>query len=153
MTYYVTDFLVFAPFYTVLCLVVFTLLRLYGGMWRYAGLNDLNRMIAASLMTCAIHVAGTMLFVCRMPITYDVIGWFIVLYFIGAYFRLYPRKLFANTKFWGWATVSCVLMACSGCMTGIGSVFSRSTGMPNRQFAKSLASHRTNGGQLKEGYA
>lgn len=91
MTYYVTDFLVFAPFYTVLCLVVFTLLRLYGGMWRYAGLNDLNRMIAASLMTCAIHVAGTMLFVCRMPITYDVIGWFIVLYFIGAYFRLYDR--------------------------------------------------------------
>lgn len=74
VTYYVTDFLVFAPFYTVLCLVVFTLLRLYGGMWRYAGLNDLNRIIAASLMTCAIHVAGTMLFVRRMPITYYVIG-------------------------------------------------------------------------------
>lgn len=42
----------------------------------------------------------------------NYISWFIVLYFIGAYFRLYPRKLFDNTKFWGWATVSCILMAC-----------------------------------------
>ena len=31
---YLPAFLRFAPFYTVLCIVIFALFRLYGGMWR-----------------------------------------------------------------------------------------------------------------------
>lgn len=34
----------FAPFYTIICIIVFFLFKLYGGMWRYAGLNDVNRI-------------------------------------------------------------------------------------------------------------
>ena len=38
----------FAPYYTIICIFVFFLFRLYGGMWRYAGINDLNRIVMAS---------------------------------------------------------------------------------------------------------
>ena len=72
--HYLTDFARFAPFYTVLCILVFVCFRLYNGMWRYAGLNDMNRIIVASGVTCGIQVVGTLLFIRRMPITYYLIG-------------------------------------------------------------------------------
>ena len=64
----------FAPWYTLLCILVFMGWRLYGGIWRYAGINDMNRIILANLSTAAIHVLGTTIFFTRMPITYYVIG-------------------------------------------------------------------------------
>lgn len=67
-------FLTFAPYYTVCCLAVFAAFRLYSGMWKYAGINDMNRIIGASVVTCLIQVFGTLLFVTRMPITYYFLG-------------------------------------------------------------------------------
>ena len=64
----------FAPFYTVACLLVFGAWHLYGGLWRYAGINDMNRIILANLCTTVIQVTGTMVFFTRMPITYYLIG-------------------------------------------------------------------------------
>ncbi len=74
VSYLLNDWAVFAPWYTVSCIVVFLLWRLYGGMWRYAGINDMNRIIAANVCTTVIQVAGTIVFVRRMPITYYAIG-------------------------------------------------------------------------------
>ncbi len=34
-------------------------------------------------------------------ITMNYVSWFIVLYFISSYIRLYPKKLYANGRFWG----------------------------------------------------
>ena len=45
VTYYLTDFWTFTPFYTVAVIVIFACFRLYGGMWRYAGMNDMNRIM------------------------------------------------------------------------------------------------------------
>ena len=65
----------FTPFYTVICILVFIAFRLYGGMWRYAGINDMNRIIGASAVTALIHVLGTVFFFPkRMPVTYYIIG-------------------------------------------------------------------------------
>lgn len=64
----------FTPWYTVICLVIFVAFKLYGGMWRYAGINDMNRIIGANLVTTVVHVIGTVCFVRRMPITYHIIG-------------------------------------------------------------------------------
>ena len=69
----------FAPVYTLVCLMVFFLFRLYGGMWRYAGINDINRIIGASVVTCLMQIVGTLIFVRglpfdRMPISYYCIG-------------------------------------------------------------------------------
>ena len=64
----------FAPFYTIICIIVFFLFKLYGGMWRYAGLNDVNRIVFASAVTFVVQVVGTLLFVERMPLTFYFIG-------------------------------------------------------------------------------
>ena len=64
----------FAPVYTVICIILFIIFRLYGGMWRYAGTRDLNRIVFANVITAVIHVAATVLFIQRMPISYYVMG-------------------------------------------------------------------------------
>ena len=74
----------FAPFYTFICLVVFFLFKLYGGMWRYAGINDINRIIAATIVTSTFQIVGTLLFVKRMPITFYVIGAALQFFFVTA---------------------------------------------------------------------
>ena len=71
---YLPAFWRFAPFYTVACIVIFILFRLYGGMWTFAGLNDMNRIIGANACCAAVQIIGTCLFVRRMPMTYYVIG-------------------------------------------------------------------------------
>lgn len=71
---YIPAFLQFAPYYTVCCLVVFGLFKLYNSRWKYAGLSDLNRILAACLVTCVIQIVGSVVFVLRMPITYYFIG-------------------------------------------------------------------------------
>lgn len=71
---YLAAFGVFAPYYTVFCLIVFAACKLYNGMWKYAGLNDMNRILVANILCTAFQVAGTLLFVRRMPITYYCIG-------------------------------------------------------------------------------
>ena len=67
---YLSAYLRFAPFYTVACIGIFTLCRLYSGMWKFAGMHDLNRIIFASVATCVVHVVGTAAFVKKMPLTY-----------------------------------------------------------------------------------
>ena len=74
VSYLLGDWARFAPFYTVLAIVIFAAFRLYGGMWRYAGINDMNRIIGANVCTTIVMIVGTMLFIRRMPITYYGIG-------------------------------------------------------------------------------
>ena len=83
VSFYLTDFYHFAPFYTVLCIVVFWAWKLYGGMWRYAGINDMNRIILANICTAVGQVLGTVLFIRRMPITYYVIGAVLQFFFVS----------------------------------------------------------------------
>lgn len=71
---YIPAFLRFAPCYTVCCVVIFWLFKLYNSRWKYAGLNDLNRILLACLATSVVQVVGSVTFVLRMPITYYLIG-------------------------------------------------------------------------------
>lgn len=38
-------------------------------------------------------------------VEFTYIIWFSILYFIASFIRFYPRKLYDNTKFWGWASL------------------------------------------------
>lgn len=71
---YVPAFFRFAPVYACCCLIVFAALGLYKSLWKYASMNDMNRIILASVITCGIQVLGTLLFVMRMPLTYYALG-------------------------------------------------------------------------------
>lgn len=71
---YIPAFMAFSPYYTVCCLAVFYIFGLYKSMWKYAGMNDMNRIVLTSIITGLIHVVGTLVFVMRMPITYYALG-------------------------------------------------------------------------------
>ncbi|MDO5702733.1 MAG: hypothetical protein Q4G47_05210, partial [Lachnospiraceae bacterium] len=73
-TEFLTVFYKFAPIYSVLCVVLFLLFRLYGGMWEYASINDINRIVLASVSASILYVVGTAVLFMRMPITYYAIG-------------------------------------------------------------------------------
>ena len=73
----------FSPYYSVICILVFVMLRLYGGMWRYAGFNDLNRILEASALTTLIYIVGTNLFH-RMPLSVYGIGAVIQFFLVTA---------------------------------------------------------------------
>ncbi len=79
------------------------LFKLYGGMWRYAGINDMNRIIGANACTIVVQIVGTALFIRRMPISYYVIGailqfFFIVLIRFGYRLLLVEKKKIADRK-------------------------------------------------------
>lgn len=71
---YIPAFMKFSPYYTVCCLIVFYASGLYKSLWKYAGMSDMNRIVISSLITCGIHIVGTLVFVMRMPLTYYVLG-------------------------------------------------------------------------------
>lgn len=83
VTTYLNAWARFAPFYTVLSIVVFVLFKLYGGMWRYAGINDMNRVIGANAVTALIQILGTVFFVCRMPVAYYLVGAVLQFFFMS----------------------------------------------------------------------
>lgn len=72
--HYIPAWMEFTPYYTVCCLVVFSVSGLYNSLWKYAGMHDINRIVIASIITCLIHILGTLIFVMRMPITYYALG-------------------------------------------------------------------------------
>lgn len=71
---YYAIWLNFAPFYTVICLLVFLKLNLYRSVWRFASYSELLRTIVASAITAIAQVVGTLLFLGRMPISYYIVG-------------------------------------------------------------------------------
>ena len=77
---FLQSFYRFSPYYTGICILVFFLLHLYQSVWRFASFRELERIVIATLITGAIQVGGTLLFVHRMPISYYVIG--IILQFV-----------------------------------------------------------------------
>lgn len=95
--HYIQAFSQYTLLYTGFCLVVFCVFKLYSGIWKYAGFNDLNRILFASGICFAAHVGGTLLFGMRMPITFYCIGAAIQFFLITAS-RFSYRLLLAEKK-------------------------------------------------------
>ena len=64
----------FTLIYTVICLAVFAFLKLYRSIWRYASYAELQRIIAATVVTGLAHTALITVFFTRMPLTYYILG-------------------------------------------------------------------------------
>lgn len=78
-TLYIPAWIKFTPWYTLACIIIFLIFGLYRSRLRSAGYYDLSRIVLANLVCAVVQVAGSCLFVCRMPVTY---------YFIGAVVQL-----------------------------------------------------------------
>lgn len=103
VTNYLNAWARFTPFYTVLCIVVFILFKLYGGIWRYAGMNDMNRVIGANVVTIVIQILGTLFFVRRMPFAYYLVGATLQFFFMfvvrfGYRIFLVEKKKFSDKR-------------------------------------------------------
>lgn len=71
---YLPAFEAYIPYNTVICIVIFLCFRMYSSRWKYAGINDINKVALASLTASAVHTVVTMIFFVKMPITYYVLG-------------------------------------------------------------------------------
>ena len=73
-TVYLVTWRRFTLIYAAACVLVFMLLGLYKSIWRFAGFNEFSRTLLTSLLMSGIHTVVTLLFYCRMPISYYMIG-------------------------------------------------------------------------------
>lgn len=96
---YFSAFYRIAPIYTVLCIVVFFLFKLYGGVWRFAGINDMYRILASWVITTVIQIVVSYLIMeaigfirSRMPATYYLLGCMLQLLFVTA-IRFIPKTV------------------------------------------------------------
>ena len=80
---YLRVFCIFAPIYTVFCVPVFTRMRLYNSIWRFASMSELLRVIVSTIVTSVLQVIGTVVVMLlatgdmehyRMPISYYFVG-------------------------------------------------------------------------------
>ena len=71
---YYDSYLKFAPIYSIFCVVIFWILRLYQSVWRFASYSEMIRIIAATVITSTIHIVGITALFGRMPISYYLVG-------------------------------------------------------------------------------
>ena len=82
---YLQPWALFAPFYGVICILVFWRARLYKSIWRFASFTELLRITAATIITAMIHIVGVTVVINilvrqteytlnRMPFSYYIIG-------------------------------------------------------------------------------
>ena len=71
---YMDAWLRFVPYYTVFCLVLFWVFKLYQSIWRFASFAELERIIGANFIAGLAHALGITLLFYRMPISYYAIG-------------------------------------------------------------------------------
>ena len=72
--YYLHGFYKMVPVYTIFCIIIFYIYKLYNSIWRFASFNELVRIIISTFITGLFHIIYSLLFVRRMPITYYAFG-------------------------------------------------------------------------------
>lgn len=109
---FVDTYMRFAPFYTAICLVLFYLFGLYDGIWRYAGLNDMNRIIIANVIAVAANILGTKLFFGGMPRSYYFVGGalqFLLIVIIRFSYRFLQERKQQNERQRSWSIPAMVV--------------------------------------------
>ena len=71
---YLYSWLKLVPIYSVLCLVVFSVCKLYQTLWRFASFNELLWVFVASFITCLLHSVLISVLFHVMPASYYIIG-------------------------------------------------------------------------------
>ena len=71
---YFEPYLIFCPFYAVLCVTAFYCFRLYKMVWSYFSYNEVMQVLTVSVCTSVLHVVCITAFIRRMPISYYLMG-------------------------------------------------------------------------------
>ena len=62
-----------------------------------SNIDEKQHLRLTALLLFAYTILGT---IPSVSVTLNYVSWFSVIYFVSSYFRLYPKKIFANKKFW-----------------------------------------------------
>ena len=81
---YLNPFYSFAPIYTIFCIIIFMMFKLYRSIWAYASYDELVRVIYASIITTIFHILGITVFFQRMPLSYYMMGPVLQFFFTAA---------------------------------------------------------------------
>lgn len=79
-------------------------------------LNERQHFLLLALVSCVYILLGS---IPSFSVTFNYATWFIILYIISSYIRLYPKKLFGNKKFWIIASVLSVVACVASVIFGI----------------------------------
>lgn len=71
------------------------------------GMNKRQHMILMALCVFTYTVLSSV----GIKVVFNYVTWFCVIYLIGSYIRLYPKKWFSNTKLWGCAAVVSLILS------------------------------------------
>ncbi len=63
--------------YALGCIAIFSMLRLYKSIWRFASYTELLRMVCATVITVVIYCIVLNVFIMRMPVSYYFFGFLI----------------------------------------------------------------------------
>ncbi len=94
-----------APIYTVFCIIVFMLLKLYRSIWRFASYIELMRIMAACFITTIFNCIFVTVAFVRMPLVYYVFGAILQCFFLlvarfsyRLFLVIYEAKLKSKAK-------------------------------------------------------
>ncbi|MCD7761788.1 MAG: polysaccharide biosynthesis protein [Lachnospiraceae bacterium] len=71
---YIQAYAHFIPVYIIVSILFFSKMRMYRGIWRFAGFNELIRYAASSLIASIAHSILITVFCRRMPFSYYIVG-------------------------------------------------------------------------------
>ncbi len=74
-------------------------------------LNNMNEKQHIKLIALSFGVYTVMASIPKFSITFNYVTWFIILYFISAYVRLYDKKIFNNCKLWGFLALAVLIIS------------------------------------------
>lgn len=72
--HYIDAYVKFIPIYSVICIVVFSISKMYQSVWRYASFNEFIRTFIGSSVASIAHIVLITLIFQRMPISYYLWG-------------------------------------------------------------------------------
>lgn len=63
----------------------------------------------------------------KFDVDMNYVSWFMVIYFIAAYIRMYPKPIFDNVEFWKWAMIASIFISALSVIacTWLGSILNR----------------------------
>lgn len=74
-------------------------------------IHNINERMHIRLVLLCLFVYTVIGTIPIFEVNMNYVSWFIVIYFIASYIRLYPKAIFNNTKFWGIAVLLTVFIS------------------------------------------
>ena len=76
--------LAYAPFYTIITLIIFAVFGLYTSLWRYAGIYEMVMLECAMILTTVVQIMGMKIVGFTMPMAYFVFSFILNVLFFSA---------------------------------------------------------------------